>query len=356
MTSTLELKDVSVAIEERQIITSLSLSLQKGEIGCLLGPSGCGKTTLLRAIAGFEQPVSGEVWLESQMVSDNSSMIPVEDRGVGMVFQDYALFPHLTVYDNIAFGLQHLSQREQGKRVEEMAVLLEVSMFLNEYPHRLSGGQQQRVALARAIATHPNILLLDEPFASLDVELREQIAREMRAVLKHNGVTAMLVSHNQREAFAMADTIGVMRDGGLLQWDKAFMLYHRPACTYVADFIGDGVFISGQVINSTNVETELGVIHGGQSHGYKHGDDVTVLIRPDDIIHDDSSEMRARVLDKVFRGAEFLYTLALPSGSRVLTLVPSHHNHAIDESIGIRLEIDHLVVFSSHQGNPGITC
>ena len=202
-------------------------------------------------------------------------------------------------------------------------------------------------ALARAIATQPHILLLDEPFASLDIELREQIAKEMRAILKRNGVTTILVSHNQLEAFAMADTIGVMRNGAILQWDNAFTLYHRPVCTYVADFIGDGVFLPGKVINSTNVETELGVIKGGQSHGFSHGDGINVLIRPDDIIHDDSSEMQAKVLDKAFRGAEFLYTLSLQSGAQVLSLVPSHHNHAIDESIGIRLDIDHLVVVSS---------
>jgi iron(III) transport system ATP-binding protein len=347
MTNILELKGVSVAIEERAIIHSFSLSLEQGEIGCLLGPSGCGKTTLLRTIAGFEKPSSGEVWLESRMVSDHQNLVPVEDRKVGMVFQDYALFPHLKVRENIAFGLRRLTKLEQILRVEEVAELLEVSKFLNDYPHRLSGGQQQRVALARAIATRPHILLLDEPFASLDIELREQIAKEMRSVLKANGVTAILVTHNQMEAFAMADTIGVMRDGVLLQWDNAFSLYHRPNCTYVADFVGDGVFLPGTVINSTNVETELGVINGGQAHGFTHGDKINVLIRPDDIIHDDSSEMQAKVLDKAFRGAEFLYTLALDSGSEVLTLVPSHHNHAIDEAIGIKLEIDHLVVFPS---------
>jgi iron(III) transport system ATP-binding protein len=347
MTNTLELKDLSVAIEERPIINSISLSLQQGEISCLLGPSGCGKTTLLRTIAGFERPSAGEVWLESRKVSDKHELIPVEDRKVGMVFQDYALFPHLSVRDNIAFGLQRISSSERKVRLEEVAELLEVSKVLNDYPHRLSGGQQQRVALARAIATQPNILLLDEPFASLDIELREQIAKEMRAILKRNGVTTILVSHNQLEAFAMADTIGVMRNGAILQWDNAFTLYHRPVCTYVADFIGDGVFLPGKVINSTNVEIELGVIKGGQSHGFNHGDEIKVLIRPDDIIHDDSSEMQAKVLDKAFRGAEFLYTLLLQSGSQVLSLVPSHHNHAIDEAIGIRLEIDHLVVFPS---------
>jgi len=351
MASTLDLKNVSVAIEGRPVIESFSFSLQQGDIACLLGPSGCGKTTLLRTIAGFEQPSAGEIWIETRLVSDRYRLLPVEDRKVGMVFQDYALFPHLSVRDNIAFGLQRLSHLEKCSRVEEVAELLEVNKVLSDYPHRLSGGQQQRVALARAIATRPNILLLDEPFASLDIELREQIAKEMRVILKRNGTTAILVSHNQLEAFAMADTIGVMRNGSLLQWDNAFTIYHRPVCKYVADFIGDGVFLPGKVINSTNVETELGIIMSGHSHGFGHGDEVTVLIRPDDIIHDDGSKLQARVLDKAFRGAEFLYTLSLQSGSRVLSLVPSHHNHAIDESIGIRLEIDHLVVFPSSPEN-----
>jgi iron(III) transport system ATP-binding protein len=264
-----------------------------------------------------------------------------------MVFQDYALFPHLKVRENIAFGIHKLSRSEQDERVSEMAELLEVQPLLDEYPHRLSGGQQQRVALARALATRPNILLLDEPFASLDIELREQIAGEMREVLKKNSVTAILVTHNQMEAFAMADSIGVMREGRLLQWDNAFSLYHQPASPYVADFIGDGVFVAGKVIDSTSVETELGAINGDQEHGFKVGDEVRVLIRPDDIIHEDDSEMQAKVLDRTFRGAEFLYTLELQSGDKVLSLVPSHHNHAIDEAIGIRLELDHLVVFAA---------
>ena len=347
MAKTLELKEVCVALEGRPIVKSFSFSLEKGEIGCLLGASGCGKTTLLRSIAGFEQPSEGEIRLESQLVSDRALMVPVENRQIGMVFQDYALFPHLKVRENIAFGIHKLSRSEQDERVSEMAELLEVQLLLDEYPHRLSGGQQQRVALARALATRPNILLLDEPFASLDIELREQIAGEMREVLKKNSVTAILVTHNQMEAFAMADSIGVMREGRLLQWDNAFSLYHQPASPYVADFIGDGVFVAGKVIDSTSVETELGAINGEQEHGFKVGDEVRVLIRPDDIIHEDDSEMQAKVLDRAFRGAEFLYTLELQSGDKVLSLVPSHHNHAIDEAIGIRLELDHLVVFAA---------
>jgi len=345
MNTALELKNISVAFDQCKVINAISFVLNEGDIGCLLGPSGCGKTTLLRTIAGFEAPLEGEVWIRGVRVSDRKYLVPVEQRQVGMVFQDSALFPHMTVRENIAFGLQQMHGRQKEARITELVDLLEISEFLHKYPHRLSGGQQQRVALGRAIASRPRILLLDEPFASLDFELREQLAQEVRNVLKQDGITAVLVSHNQLEAFAMADIVGVINDGRLLQWDTAFNLYHRPVTAYVADFVGEGVFLSGKVISDKEVQTELGTITGTLSLGLEHGTSVKVLIRPDDIVHDDNSALTANVLDKAFRGAEFLYTLMLASGTKVLSLVPSHHNHPVNEPIGIRLEIDHLVVF-----------
>jgi len=349
MTTALELKNVTVAYDRRTVLESISFALNEGDIGCILGPSGCGKTTLLRAVAGFEPTREGEVWIRGVRVSDRYHLVPVEQRRVGMVFQDYALFPHMTVKENIAFGLQDMRSDLRQARIGEIAGLLEIREFLDEYPHRLSGGQQQRVALARAIANRPRILLLDEPFSSMDIELREQLAREVRNVLKQDGITAVLVSHNQYEAFAMADIVGVINEGRLLQWDTAFNLYHRPATAYVADFVGEGVFLPGEVIGDNTVRTELGTIAGTAPLGLARGTAVDVLIRPDDIVHDDASAFTARVLDKAFRGAEFLYTLALDSGARVLSLVPSHHNHPVNEPIGIRMEIDHLVVFARRQ-------
>ncbi len=345
MTKALELKSVSVAFDRRKVVDEISFALNEGDIGCLLGPSGCGKTTTLRAIAGFEQLVDGEVWIRGIRVSNTKHLVPVEQRQVGMVFQDYALFPHMTVKENIAFGLKKVRGVQKQKRIAELVDLLEIEDFLNKYPHRLSGGQQQRVALARAIASRPRILLLDEPFASMDIELREQLAQEVRTVLKQDGITAVLVGHNQLEAFAMADVVGVINNGKLLQWDNAFNLYHKPVTVYVADFIGEGVFLDGYVISDKAVDTELGTITGTIPYGIEEGQKVKVLIRPDDIIHDDESDLTANVLDKAFRGAEFLYTLALGSGTNVLSLVPSHHDHEINGPIGIRLEIDHLVIF-----------
>ncbi|MDT8427455.1 MAG: ABC transporter ATP-binding protein [Pseudomonadales bacterium] len=349
MTHTLELKNVSVALEGNRIVEAVDLRLEKGVIGCLLGPSGCGKTTLLRAIAGFEPIWSGQIWLDSRLISNPTRQLPVEQRQIGMVFQDYALFPHLSVIDNIQFGIRHLGNAERRKRVEQLAEMLKIDDLLQAYPHRLSGGQQQRVAIARAMAPRPQVLLLDEPFASLDVELREQIAREIRQVLKQDGITAILVSHNQYEAFAMADEIGVMRAGELLQWNTAFNLYHKPACAYVADFVGEGRFLAGVVNADKSVQTELGSLVPDSEHGFPAGSQVAVLVRPDDVIHDEQGTAQAILVDKAFRGAEYIYTLSLPSGARILSLVPSHHQHQAGETLGIRLNMDHLVLFPRDQ-------
>ena len=341
----LEVDHLTVMLDGKAVVSDISLRLERGNIGCLLGPSGCGKTTMLRTIAGFVQPRRGEVRINDRSVAGTASPIPVEQRGVGMVFQDFALFPHLTARENIGFGLQELAKQEQGARMDDVVRTLEIADFQHKYPHQLSGGQQQRVAVARALAPRPDILLLDEPFSNMDIELREQIARDLRTILKQDGMTAILVTHNQLEAFAMADEIGVIRDGKLLQWDTAFNLYHRPAGPQIAEFIGEGVFLDGTVLSPTEVSTQLGVLTGSTLHGRAPETQVSVLVRPDDIVHDDNSSQTATVRDKVFRGAEYLYTLTLPSGALILSLVPSHHDHAIGEEIGIHPEIDHLVVF-----------
>lgn len=350
----LELVDLAQAYGRKSVLQNLSLHLDKGQIGCLLGPSGCGKTTALRLVAGFETLDRGEIRLGGETVARSGWALAPEKRQVGLVFQDYALFPHLSVAANVAFGLHGISNAERSLRVQQMLKLVGLSREANAWPHQLSGGQQQRVALARALAPKPRLLLLDEPFSNLDVELREKLSLEVRDILKHEGITALLVTHDQHEAFAMADVIGVMNAGVIQQWDTPYALYHQPANRFVADFIGQGVLLPGQVLNSHQVEIELGVLEGvvdsdycdegGCSHCAK-GCVVDVLIRPDDIIHDDSSLLLAEVERKAFRGSDFLYTLRLPGGGRVLAQVDSHHNHAIGERIGIRLGVDHVVAF-----------
>lgn len=341
----LQLGGISHLYQHHATFAGLSFSLQKGQIGCLLGPSGCGKTTVLRCIAGFEPLSGGQIHLNGRLVGSADFSLPAQKRHIGMVFQDYALFPHLDVKRNVAFGLHGLDKQARDRRVAEMLDVVGLAALHASFPHELSGGQQQRVALARALAPRPDLLLLDEPFSNLDVALRERLGLEVRAILKQQNATAVLVTHDQHEAFAIADEIGILHQGIIQQWDSAYHLYHEPVNRFVADFIGEGVLINGQVIDAGHIQIELGVVTAKMDKNCCLGCTVEVLIRPDDIVHDDLSALQATVTAKAFRGAEFLYTLQLPSGATLLSLVPSHHNHAIGGKIGIRLEIDHVVAF-----------
>ena len=329
-----------------EVVQGLTMQLRHGRIGCLLGPSGCGKSTVLRAICGFEPIQAGEITLDKQVVSSPNTTLAPEKRRVGVVFQDYALFPHLTNAQNVAFGLRDLSKKDALLKAEEWLERVGLKNVGSRYPHELSGGQQQRVALARAMAPEPELLLLDEPFSNLDVDLRERLAGEIRDILKANGTTALLVTHDQFEAFAIADDIGVMVDGRLVQWDSAYNLYHRPASRFVASFVGYGVFVPGVTRPGPAVEIELGTLPLPQSSYGLPGEQVDVLLRADDIVHDDDSPLQAEVLTKAFRGGDFLYTVKLDSGQELLTMVPSHHDHAIGEKIGIKIVADHVVTFS----------
>ncbi|MDX3775069.1 ABC transporter ATP-binding protein [Chromatiaceae bacterium AAb-1] len=341
----LALEQLAIAYGPHTVVRDISLSLAQGQIGCLVGPSGCGKTTLLRAIAGFEPVSNGRITLQQQQVSAPGDTLSPELRHVGMVFQDFALFPHLTVADNISFGLKNQSRAARRDRVKQLLQLVGLPDLGQRYIHQLSGGQQQRVALARALAPEPRVLLLDEPFSSLDAELREALARDIRSILKKLSITAIMVTHDQFEAFTMADMVGVMDHGNLQQWATPYELYHKPANRFVADFIGRGVLLPGTMLDSQQVETSLGVFNQYYVSDARTGDKVDVLIRPDDIVHDDISGVTATVTDKSFRGSHILYTLALGTGEQVLCLALSHHNHSIGEKIGIRLDLDHLVMF-----------
>jgi iron(III) transport system ATP-binding protein len=332
-------------------VDDVSFSLQTGEIGVLIGSSGCGKTTLLRAVAGLESAGSGSITLGSQIISSANVHIPAEKRHLGMVFQDYALFPHLDVARNVAFGIAHLPSKKRADRVADVLELVGLPTAGKNYPHELSGGQQQRVALARALAPSPRLLLLDEPFSNLDVDLRERLAHEVRSILKAAGATALFVTHDQLEAFAIGDKIGVMERGKLHQWDEAYALYHRPATRFVADFIGHGVFAPAQIEQRAGgvvVSTALGDLTDLQECPVPSafpGGLCDVLLRADDIVHDDHAPVKAQIVRKAFRGSEFLYTLKLASGEAVVAHVPSHHDHEVGEWIGIRAEVDHVVTF-----------
>ncbi|MGQ0654451.1 MAG: ABC transporter ATP-binding protein, partial [Betaproteobacteria bacterium] len=280
--------------EAQEVVRGLSFSLARGVIGCLLGPSGCGKTTVLRCIAGFEPVQEGSIRISGVTVSAPGAALQPERRRIGMVFQDYALFPHLSVEGNIGFGLHALGRTERQARVRELAGLVGLTRELDKYPHEISGGQQQRVALARALAARPELLLLDEPFSNLDVELRERLALEVRDIIRRSGATAILVTHDQHEAFAMADEIGVMHEGRIQQWDAPYNLYHRPGNRFVADFVGQGAFLPARAIDGERIEIELGVLkppEGGAGGGARG-----VLVRPADGVDDDATPQQAEGL------------------------------------------------------------
>jgi iron(III) transport system ATP-binding protein len=333
-------------------VSDVSFDLRAGDIGVLIGPSGCGKTTLLRAVAGLERVTGGEIKLSNQVVSSTAMFLPPESRRMGMVFQDYALFPHLSVSNNVGFGLHHLPKSERMGRIAEVLALVGLQDSAARFPHELSGGQQQRVALARALAPKPQLLLLDEPFSNLDVDLRERLAHEVRVILKAANATALFVTHDQMEAFAIGDTIGVMHQGRLQQWGDAYSLYHRPATRFVADFIGHGVFAPAtirEVNQHIVVQTPLGdltdVAECPLPCQFNSGE-CDVLLRADDIVHDDDAPVKAEIIRKSFRGSEFLYTLRLANGQQLMAHVPSHHDHTLGEWIGIRAQVDHVVTFN----------
>lgn len=345
----LKIANLSASYADEQVISNISFTLGEGELACLLGPSGCGKTTILRAISGFQQPAQGSIYLNGQLLADGQNSVSPEQRNVGMVFQDHALFPHLSVAENVGFGLSKLSNDDKQNRVNTMLDLVGMGQQSQRYPHELSGGQNQRIALARAIAPQPSLLLMDEPFSNLDTELRESLGYEVRKLLKELGMTAIMVTHDQHDAFSLGDQVGVMSQGALLQWDTSFNLYHAPNSRFIANFIGDGVFIRGQIQNNDVVNTNFGEvrgeIHSEAIDGCHNGKEVDLLIRPDDVKHNPNSSIRGQVARKAFKGAQTLYTINMDSGDTLMSLVPSHDDYQVGDIVGLQIDADHLVCF-----------
>ncbi len=348
-TPVLELRDVTCAyVAGRPAISNISLSAYQGEILCILGPSGCGKTTTLRVIAGFEPVREGELYLGGTRVAAPGLLVPAEQRRVGMLFQEYALFPHLRVSANIAFGLQHLTRAQRSPRVHQMLALTGLVGLEQRYPHELSGGQQQRVALARALAPNPVILLLDEPFSNLDPDMAGRMRQDLHDLLKRTKTTALLVTHDHEEAFAMADRVAVFKDGRLEQFDTPETIYHEPSSPFVADFVGQADFVPGVVRNGT-VVTEIGEF---PNHvGFRDGVQVVVMIRPDDLHVVPAKDRGARILTRQFRGSENLYTVRLPSGRLVHSSESSTSVYAEGTPVELHVVATHTVLFEQHEAS-----
>jgi iron(III) transport system ATP-binding protein len=324
-------------------VDGLTFSLEAGHILALLGPSGCGKTTTLRLIAGFETPDAGHIAIGGRIVARaGDAGVPPEERGVGVVFQDYALFPHLSVEANVAFGVSRLPRAARRARVTRMLELVGLAEFAGRYPHELSGGQQQRVAAARALAPEPALLLLDEPFSNLDADLRAQMRDEVQKILRTTGTTAVFVTHDQEEAFTIADEVGVLNQGRLEQLGPPETIYHHPATPFVAEFVGAADFLPG-LVTPRGIVTEIGVFDNAE--GREPGEKVRVMIRPDDVTFVPDESGGAVLLQRYFRGSENLYCLVLSSGHRVHSSQPSSAAYAPGRRVRPEAHVLHVVTF-----------
>jgi iron(III) transport system ATP-binding protein len=335
------LRHVSKSFGKVRAVFELTLEIKKGEFLSLLGPSGCGKTTTLRLIAGLEEPDAGTIAIGGDIVA-GGRWVPPEKRGVGIVFQDYALFPHMTVFKNIAFGLRGYSRQELKQKVMETLEMVGLSGMAYRYPHELSMGQQQRIALARALAPGPEVLLLDEPFSNLDVDLRARIRVEIKGILSRTGVTVIFVTHDQEEAFFMGDRVGVMNAGQLEQIDTPEAIFHRPATPFVAQFVGIADFLVGEVQDRA-IATEIGSLPLREE--LPGGTKVRVIVRPDFIDIRPAVDGVGVIVDRIFQGIHYLYKIQLPSGATIQCLQHHNRSYPINTRVAIKMNPGHSVIY-----------
>ncbi len=340
----LELDGIEKSYGGTSVIHDLSLTVRDGELLTLLGPSGCGKTTTLRLIAGLERPDHGIVRLEGDSVSGHS-FVPAEQRDVGVVFQEFALFPHLSARENIAFGIKQWDDDARERRIDDLLELVGLSDHGEKSPEELSGGQQQRVALARSLAPEPQLLLLDEPFSNLDVDLRVEMREEVREILKEAGVTAVSVTHDQEEAMSISDRVAVMKQGQIEQIGTPEEVFQQPESRFVAGFLGHASFVAGRVREDC-VETGVGCVPLDRIHGLTdayHGSEIDLMVRPDDIRarRVEAAEANGEVVHRRYLGPTVLYRVEIDSGD----VVGCMHNHAdkvsLDDSVFVSLDADH---------------
>lgn len=338
----LKVSELSCEYDQQVIIEQLSFELQKNEIVALLGPSGCGKTTLLKAVAGLMPISHGQIELEEQVVNTAGFTLPSEKRRLGMIFQDYALFPHLSVADNIAFGIAHWSQEKRQQRVAEMLQLIRLDELGERFPHELSGGQQQRVAIARALAYKPKLILLDEAFSNIDSNSRAKLMREIRHILKLQKVAAVLVTHSKEEAFMFADRIAIIDQGKIAQLATSQKLYAQPASKFVADFIGKANYLEILASQENQVNTPIGPIDSIDAELNIEGKSY-IMLRPEQIALETGSEGGAEIVERSFLGAHWVYQVQQKPG---LTLeVISHREFQVSDQVELSVQPHRLVLF-----------
>lgn len=331
-------------------VKDIAMEVKRGEIVVMLGPSGCGKTSFLRLVAGLEKPAQGRIFIAGQKVAGDGNWVPPENRGVGMVFQDFALFPHLTVGDNITFGLKKQSAAQKKQRVEEILSLVGLKGLGGRYPHQLSGGQQQRVALGRALAPQPQILLMDEPFSNLDTDLRVHVRDEVRHILKKTNNTAIFVTHDQEEAFSIGDRLAVINEGRLEQIDKPEILFHEPATRFVADFVGHADFLPGTALLG-RIHTDLGDFPWPKNRkSMPEGSLLQVLVRPDHVVLFPSKEGQGIIAESRFLGSFNQYEVRLDSGYELHAYSASSVFYSAGTRVRVNLAEEDLIIFPMETG------
>ena len=347
----LEINNVTFAASAQSKVNNVSLTIEnQGDIVCLLGPSGIGKTTILRTIAGLEKVQSGKIILKNKILSSDKTHIEPENRNISMGFQDNSLFPHYTVLENIKFGADRNKKKKKGLNLNEINKLLHIEHIVDKYPHQISSGEAQRASLARSLLSNPDLLLLDEPLSNVDQNFKEEIQVKLKQILTEHKITTIIVTHDSYEAFYLGTKCGIILDGQLKQYDDPYNVYHFPNSIEVVNFLNRGILIPAKVTGENSLESDdLGTITGDFIKHYPKGSEVQLLLQPEDLEHDDQSNLKLEVVDRKFRGTNFIYTLKTTSNKLIPVFVHSHHihQHEVDEKFGIKrpINIDHIVCF-----------
>ena len=346
-----EIKNVDFKVGGKTKVNNVTFSIKsEGDIICLLGPSGIGKTTILRTIAGLEKINNGSIMLNGRELSSKNSHIEPEERNISLAFQENSLFPHYTVEKNILLAKERKNNKKQKISLNEIVELLNIDKILKKYPHQISAGEAQRASLARSLLAQPDLLLLDEPLSNVDQSFKEEIQVQLKKILSRLKITTIIVTHDSYEAFYLGSKCGIILNEQLKQYDDPYNVYHFPNSVEVVNFLNRGILIPAKVTGENSLENkDLGTIEGNFIKHYPKGSEVKLLLQPEDLEHDDQSNLKLEVVDRKFRGTNFIYTLKTPSEMLIPVFVHSHHihQHEVDEKFGIKrpIHIDHIVCF-----------
>ena len=347
----LEIDNVTFAASAKSKVNNVSLTIEnEGDIICLLGPSGIGKTTILRTIAGLEKIQSGKIILKDKIVSSQDTHVEPENRNISLAFQDNSLFPHYNVIQNIEFGAERNTKKKKNLTIDEVIKFLHLDHVKDKFPHQISSGEAQRASLARALLSKPDLLLLDEPLSNVDQSFKEEIQVKLKQILTELKITTIIVTHDSYEAFYLGSKCGIILDSQLKQYDDPYNVYHFPNSIEVVNFLNRGILVPAKVTGENSLENDdLGTITGNFIKHYPKGSEVQLLLQPEDLEHDDKSNLKLEVVDRRFRGTNFIYTLKTASNKLIPVFVHSHHihQHEVDEKFGIKrpINIDHIVCF-----------